>query len=80
MFARRRNYHEWPASTPVIDVVRVIVAAASVMIGAYALVFMAFAVRDGDSDLTARYSLFLGGVVIANLLVEMLRRWRRHHG
>jgi hypothetical protein len=75
-----RSYHEWPASTPVLDLLRTLVAAASVMIGGYALIFFAFALRDGNGGLALRYLLFLVGVGVANGTVAGLRRWRRHHG
>lgn len=77
--AHRKSYHAWPGSTPLMDVVRVLVAAASVMVAGYALIFMALAVRDGNGSLAARYGLFLAGILVINGLVEVLRRWRRHH-
>jgi hypothetical protein len=76
----RSGYHDWPNSTPMIDVVRTLVAVASVVIGGYALVFMAFAVRDTNWGLAAKYGPFLIAVGLANGLVDVVRRWRRHHG
>jgi hydrogenase-4 membrane subunit HyfE len=80
MAEHRRSYHEWPSSTPVLDIVRAVVAAASVLIAAYAIIFLGFAVRDGSGSDIAAYGLFLVGVLLANAAVEVTRRWRRHHG
>jgi hypothetical protein len=78
--AARRPYHEWTTSTPVLDVARTLVAVASVMILGYALIFMAFAVADADWGLVAKYGSFVAVVGAANLAMDVLIRWRRHHG
>jgi heme/copper-type cytochrome/quinol oxidase subunit 3 len=80
VIAHRRGYHEWPNSTPLLDITRVLVGAASLMIGAFAVIFAAFAARDGNGDQIAKYVLFLVGIAVANGLVELAIRWRRHHG
>jgi hypothetical protein len=80
LLAHRRGYHEWPSSTPLLDVARVLVQAASVLIAAFAVIFAAMAARDGNGDQVAEYGLFLLGIAVANGLVEFAIRWRRHHG
>jgi hypothetical protein len=77
LIAHRRGYHEWPNSTPLLDVARTLVGAASVLVGAFAAVFAAMAARDGNGDQVAEYGLL--GIVVANGLVEAAIRWRRHH-
>jgi hypothetical protein len=79
-WGRSRSYHEWPSSTPVIDAVRTIVAFASLVIGAYAALFLAFAVMDGDREAAAQNVLFFVAIGLANGLMDGLRHWRRHHG
>jgi hypothetical protein len=76
----RRPYHEWPASTPVLDIARVLVAVASVMILGYDLIFLAFAIGNSDWRLAAKYGIFVAVVGAANLAMDALIRWRRHHG
>ncbi|MEA2248174.1 MAG: hypothetical protein QOH46_2703 [Solirubrobacteraceae bacterium] len=76
----RPTYHEWSSSTPIVDVARCLVAVASVVIGGYAILFTAFALRDANWGLAARYGAFLGVVAVANGVVDVLWRWRRHHG
>jgi hypothetical protein len=75
-----RPYHEWPASTPVLDIARVLVAVASVMILGYDLIFLAFAIGNSDWGLAAKYGVFVAVVGAANLAMDALIRWRRHHG
>ena len=77
---RSRSYHEWPSTTPVVDAVRSIVGAMSVMIGGHAAVFLAVAVRDGDEWAATVNCLLFAGIVIANAMLDGLRHWRRHHG
>jgi Trk-type K+ transport system membrane component len=79
-FAERRAYHEWPASTPILDLWRVLVRVASVVILAYALIFLAFAVADANWGLAVKYGVFVPVVAAANLGMDALIRWRRHHG
>jgi hypothetical protein len=73
-------YHDWPASTPVLDLARILVAVASVMILGYDLIFLAFAVADANWGLAAKYGAFVAVVGAANLAMDVLIRWRRHHG
>ena len=75
-----RGYHDWANSTPLIDVARTLVAVASVVIGSYALIFMAIAARDANWGLVAKHAPFLVAIAVANGLVDVVRRWRRHHG
>jgi hypothetical protein len=74
------TYHAWPSSTPVIDVVATLVAVASVVIGAHAALFLAFALRSGDKATAAENALFFVAIGLANASVDVLRCWRRHHG
>jgi hypothetical protein len=74
-----RGYHEWQSTTPVIDAVRTIVAAASVVIGAHAALFLAIAVRDGDGEAAADCGAFFVAIALANGFVDALRNWRSHH-
>jgi hypothetical protein len=74
-----RRYHEWPSSTPVIDVVRTLIAVASVMIGSHAAIFLAIAFSNGDNGLVVKNALFFVGIAIANAAVDGVRYWRRHH-
>lgn len=78
--ASRRAYHEWSASTPILDVARVLVAVASVMIITYAVIFLAFAAADANWALAAKYAAFVAAAGAANLAMDALIRWRRHHG
>jgi hypothetical protein len=80
LISHRRGYHEWSNTTPLLDMTRVLVGAASVVIGAFALIFAAFANGDGRGAQIVKYVLFLVGIAVANGLVELLIRWRRHHG
>jgi hypothetical protein len=80
LIAHRRGYHEWPSSTPLLDVARVLVGSASVVIGVCAVMFAAFANGDDRGGQIAKYVLFLVAIAVANGLVELLIRWRRHHG
>jgi len=79
LFAHRGGYHEWPASTPLLDVARVLVRAASVLIAGFALIFAAMAARDGNGGQVAEYGLFFVGIAVANGLLEFAIRWQRHH-
>ena len=75
-----RTYHPWPSSTPVIDAVIGVIAVASVVIGAHAALFLAFAAGRGDTAAAMQNALFFVAIGIANALAELVRRWRRHHG
>jgi len=79
-FGHRPSYHAWPSSTPIIDAVMTIIGVASVVIGGYALLFLALALLHDDDVLAAKYALFLVGIVLVNGFVDALRHWRRHHG
>jgi hypothetical protein len=74
-----RGYHEWESSTPVLDAVGAVVAVASVVIGGHAAIFLAYALRNGDSATAVQNGLFFVGIGLANGSVDALRRWRRHH-
>jgi hypothetical protein len=76
----RRPYHEWTTSTPLLDVARTLVAVASVMILGYDLIFAAYAMADDNWGLVAKYGIFVAAVGAANLAMDVLIRWRRHHG
>ena len=76
----RAPYHEWTSSTPLLDVARVLVAVASVMILGYDLIFLAFPLADANWGLAAKYGAFVVVVGAANLAMDVLIRWRRHHG
>jgi hypothetical protein len=78
--AHRASYHEWPNSTPIVDVARCLIAVASVLIGTYAVLFAAFAVAASDWALAAKNGAFLVAVAIANVAGDAVRRWRQHHG
>jgi hypothetical protein len=75
-----RSYHARPSATPVIDVVRTVIAVASVLIGSHAALFMALAVQAGDERLALKNALFFVAIAVANAVVEAVRHWRRHHG
>jgi hypothetical protein len=75
-----RAYHEYARDTPVIDAIGSAIAVASVVIGSYALLFLAFAVHHGNVAMAVDCGVFLVVIAVANGLFEALRRWRRHHG
>jgi hypothetical protein len=78
--AHRRGYHEWPASTPVIDAIGAVVAVMSVVIGSYAGLFLILAAGAGEWDTAADNALFFVVIAVANGIVDAVRRWYRHHG
>jgi hypothetical protein len=73
------RYHEWPASTPVLDAVACVLAVASVVIGSYAALFLVFALGAGDRETALADALFFVAIGLAHGLLEVVRRWRRHH-
>jgi hypothetical protein len=75
-----RTYHAWPSTTPVLDAVGTVVAVASVVIGAHAAIFLAFALHHGDQATAIDCALFFVAIGLANGLVDVLRHWSRHHG
>ena len=77
--AHRPGYHEWHSSTPVIDVIRTLVAVASVVIGSYAGLFLILAAGAGKWDVAAENALFFVFIAVVNVLLDTARRWRRHH-
>jgi hypothetical protein len=79
LIGHTRGYHEWPSSTPLLDVARTLLAVATVTIGGYALLFLALAVRDANWALAAQYVLALLILAVANVALDLLHRWRRHH-
>ena len=74
------RYHEWKASTPVIDVVATVLAVASVVIGAHAGLFLAIALSTGNGDAARGSAMFFVAIGLGNGALELLRHWRRHHG
>jgi hypothetical protein len=64
----------------VIDAVGAVVAVASVVIGAHAVLFFAAAVRDGDGATAAENAQIFVAIGVANGTIDALRHWRRHHG
>jgi hypothetical protein len=82
MRLRRRHshgYHEWASETPVIDVVRTVIAVASVLIGTYAGLFMILALQAGNDEAAAENALFFVAIALVNGIVDAVRHWRRHH-
>jgi hypothetical protein len=75
-----RTYHEWASLTPVVDALACVVGVASVVIGGHAGLFLGIAVMNGDGATAAETVPFFVAIAVANLLVDVLRRWRRHHG
>ena len=75
----RTGYHAWQSSTPVIDVIRTLVAFVSVVIGSYAGLFLLLAVGAGKWDVAADNALFFVFIAVANAAIDAARRWRRHH-
>jgi hypothetical protein len=73
------SYHRWPSSTPVIDAIRAIVAAASVVIGAHAVLFLMFAVRHHNQGSVIANAALLVVIALGNAVVDAVRHWRRHH-
>jgi hypothetical protein len=74
------GYHEWPNSTPIVDAIMTVIAVASVVIGSYALLFLALAVLRGDGALAVDNGLIFVGVMVLNGVADCVRHWRRHHG
>jgi hypothetical protein len=74
-----RSYHEWPSETPVVDVVRTVIAVASVLIGSYAALFLVLALQAGDGRTAAENALFFVAIALVNGLVDAVRHGRRHH-
>ena len=74
------TYHPWRNSTPVIDALATVLAVASTVIGAYAALFLVFALGSGDSATATEDAAFFVGIALAHGVLELLRRWRRHHG
>jgi hypothetical protein len=73
------GYHERPVETPVIDVVRTVIAVASVLIGSYAALFLVLALAAGDRQLARENALFFVAIALVNGFVDAVRHWRRHH-
>ena len=74
------GYHPYARTTPVIDAIGSVVAVASVVIGTYALLFLAFALHHGNTVVAVQNGLLILAIVVANALFEGLRHWCRHHG
>ena len=73
------TYHEWASTTPVVDALGAVVGMMSVVIGGHAAIALALALRDDDRGAVAQSVLFFVAIGVANLLVDILRHWRRHH-
>ena len=73
------TYHEWASTTPVVDALGAVVGMISVVIGGHAAIALALALRDHDRGAVRESLLFFVAIALANLLVDLLRRWRRHH-
>ena len=69
-----------PRDTPVIDAIGSVLGVASLVIGVYALIFLAFAMHHGNTSLAVENGLFLAVIVVVNGLFAALRHWRRHQG
>ena len=74
------GYHAYARTTPVIDAIGSVVAVASVVIGTYALLFLAFALHHRNTVVAVQDGLLLLAIVVANTLFEVFRHWCRHHG
>ena len=74
------RYHAYARTTPVIDAIGSVVAVASVVIGTYALLFLAFALHHGNTMVAVQNGLFLLAIAVGNALFEVFRHWCRHHG
>ena len=77
---RWREEIESPSATPLLDLTRVLVRGASVVIGAFAIIFGAFAANAGHDGQVAIYVLFLVVIAVANVAVELLIRRGRRRG
>ena len=67
------DYHAYARTTPVIDAIGSVVAVASVVIGTYALLFLAFASHHGITTVAVQNGLFLLAIAVANVLFEVFR-------
>ena len=79
LWRHSRSYHEWASTTPVVDALGAVVGMISVVIGGHAAIGLALALRDDDHAAIFQSVLFFVAIGVANLLVDGLRRWRRHH-
>ena len=71
------GYYERASTTPVLDAIGTIIGVASVVIGGYAALFMAIAIRDGNTGLAIKNGWFILAVALANGALSLARRWRR---
>ena len=74
------GYRVEPRDTPVIDAIGSVLGVASLVIGVYAVMFLAFAMHHGNTSDAVQNGLFLAVIAVANGLFEGFRHWRRHHG
>ncbi len=74
-----KSYHAWRSSTPLLDAVVLVMEVMAFLISGYALLFTAFAIRDGNFGLALRYGLFVLVCGVAVGGAHVYRRWRRHH-
>jgi hypothetical protein len=63
----------------VLDALGAVVGMISVVIGGNAAIGLALALREDDRGAVIVSLLFFVAIAVANLLVDFLRRWRRHH-
>ena len=78
-FEHTRGYHEWESMTPVLDAVAAVVGMISIIIGGFAALSLWFSLRDGEAGSAVASAAFFVGIGAANGIVDLLRRWRRHH-
>jgi len=76
---RGKRYHDWEATTPIVDVVVQFLVVVAVFIGCYAVLFAAMAVRDGNYDQLLGYGAFLAAGALAVGAGYVFRHWRRHN-
>jgi hypothetical protein len=75
-----KGYHPYARETPVIDAIGSVIGVASLVIGTYALLFLAFAMHHGNAGDAVQNGLFILAIAFGNGLFEALRHWCRHHG
>ena len=73
------GYRAEPRDTPVIDAIGSVLGVASLVIGVYAVMFLAFAMHHGNTSVAVQNARFLAVIVVANGLFGAGRYWRRHH-
>lgn len=74
-----RGYHERPISRPVFDAIRTVIAFASVLVGSYAMLFLALTLWTRHWRAAADTGVFFVAIAVANGVIDGLRHWRRHY-